>query len=187
MAKAPMISSPCPSVGNASLTSLDLLDPFSLFGRAPLYPAGFVLDRPRAGHGYLSSDSGRSDLRLSTTARVIVNKWWHERCSAVKQTVLSKKVLRSVMFKVAQDSCGGKTTAVHLRYGLYFSFSCALSSSRPVLLILDRRDDPVTPLLSQWTYQAMVHELLGLNDNRVVLKGAPGVRKDLEEVIYDRL
>lgn len=28
----------------------------------------------------------------------------------------------------------------------------------------------------------MVHELLGLNDNRVVLKGAPGVRKDLEEV-----
>lgn len=55
-------------------------------------------------------------------------------------------------------------------------------SSRPLLLILDRRDDPVTPLLSQWTYQAMVHELLGLNDNRVVLKGAPGVRKDLEEV-----
>lgn len=53
---------------------------------------------------------------------------------------------------------------------------------RPLLLILDRRDDPVTPLLSQWTYQAMVHELLGLNDNRVVLKGAPGVRKDLEEV-----
>lgn len=23
----------------------------------------------------------------------------------------------------------------------------------PVLLVLDRRDDPVTPLLSQWTYQ----------------------------------
>lgn len=55
---------------------------------------------------------------------------------------------------------------------------------RPLLLILDRRDDPVTPLLSQWTYQAMVHELLGLNDNRVVLKGAPGVRKDLEEVSH---
>lgn len=25
-------------------------------------------------------------------------------------------------------------------------------------LVLDRREDPVTPLLSQWTYQAMVHE-----------------------------
>jgi vacuolar protein sorting-associated protein 45 len=54
----------------------------------------------------------------------------------------------------------------------------------PLLLILDRTDDPVTPLLSQWTYQAMVHELLGLNRNRVVLKGAPGVRSaELEEVV----
>ena len=29
----------------------------------------------------------------------------------------------------------------------------------------------------------MVHELLGLHNNRVVLKGAPGVSKDLEEVV----
>ena len=53
----------------------------------------------------------------------------------------------------------------------------------PLLLILDRMDDPVTPLLSQWTYQAMVHELLGMNNNRVVLKGAPGIKKDLEEIV----
>jgi vacuolar protein sorting-associated protein 45 len=46
--------------------------------------------------------------------------------------------------------------------------------SGPMLLVLDRRDDPVTPLLTQWTYQAMVHELLGLKDNRVILKKAPG-------------
>jgi len=52
----------------------------------------------------------------------------------------------------------------------------------PMVLVLDRMDDPVTPLLSQWTYQAMVHELLCLDRNRVLLKGAPGVRKDLEEV-----
>lgn len=25
----------------------------------------------------------------------------------------------------------------------------------PLLLILDRRDDPVTPLLNQWTYQVI--------------------------------
>jgi len=53
----------------------------------------------------------------------------------------------------------------------------------PLLLVLDRRDDPVTPLLTQWTYQAMVHELLGLNNNRVLLKGAPNITKDLEEVV----
>jgi vacuolar protein sorting-associated protein 45 len=52
-----------------------------------------------------------------------------------------------------------------------------------LLLVLDRRDDPVTPLLSQWTYQAMVHELLGLNNHRVILRGAPNVAKDLEEVV----
>ena len=44
----------------------------------------------------------------------------------------------------------------------------------PLLLIVDRRDDPVTPLLSQWTYQAMVHELVGISNNRVDLRGAPG-------------
>lgn len=53
----------------------------------------------------------------------------------------------------------------------------------PLLLILDRRDDPVTPLLTQWTYQAMVHHLLGINFNRVSLKGVPGVQPDLEEVV----
>ena len=44
----------------------------------------------------------------------------------------------------------------------------------PVLLVLDRRDDPVTPLLSQWTYQAMVHELLGISYNRCVGGGWEG-------------
>eukprot|EP01038_Epipyxis_sp_PR26KG_P008102 gene8102-10973_t len=52
-----------------------------------------------------------------------------------------------------------------------------------LLLILDRKDDPITPLLSQWTYQAMVHELLGLKNNRVDLKDVPNVSKDLQEVV----
>merc|ERR1719419_1662749 len=37
----------------------------------------------------------------------------------------------------------------------------------PLLVILDRKDDAVTPLLNQWTYQAMVHELIGINNNRL--------------------
>lgn len=53
----------------------------------------------------------------------------------------------------------------------------------PLLLILDRRDDPITPLLTQWTYQAMVHECMGLRDNRVDLKAVPKISKDLEEVV----
>ncbi|XP_051527223.1 vacuolar protein sorting-associated protein 45-like [Myxocyprinus asiaticus] len=53
----------------------------------------------------------------------------------------------------------------------------------PLLLILDRSDDAITPLLNQWTYQAMVHELLGLNNNRIDLSRVPGISKDLREVV----
>lgn len=39
--------------------------------------------------------------------------------------------------------------------------------SNCLLLIIDRREDPVTPLLNQWTYQAMLHELIGISNNRI--------------------
>ena len=53
----------------------------------------------------------------------------------------------------------------------------------PLLLLLDRRDDPVTPLLNQWTYQAMVHELLGINNNRVDISSAPDLPKDMQKEV----
>ncbi|MED6209023.1 vacuolar protein sorting-associated protein 45 [Stylosanthes scabra] len=53
----------------------------------------------------------------------------------------------------------------------------------PLLLVLDRRDDPVTPLLNQWTYQAMVHELIGIQDNKVDFKSIGKFSKDQEEVV----
>jgi vacuolar protein sorting-associated protein 45 len=45
--------------------------------------------------------------------------------------------------------------------------------SDTLLLIVDRSQDPITPLLNQWTYEAMVHELLGINNNRVFIENAP--------------
>lgn len=53
----------------------------------------------------------------------------------------------------------------------------------PLLLIIDRRDDPVTPLLNQWTYQAMVHELLGIEDNKVDLRSMEKLPTDQQEVV----
>jgi vacuolar protein sorting-associated protein 45 len=47
------------------------------------------------------------------------------------------------------------------------------------LLILDRREDPVTPLLHQWTYQSMLHELLGLEHNRVHLRRSTEANKEI--------
>lgn len=54
----------------------------------------------------------------------------------------------------------------------------------PVVLLVDRRDDPVTPLLTQWTYQAMIHELLGIRDGTVVLD-TPKVPEQNREVVLD--
>lgn len=62
-------------------------------------------------------------------------------------------------------------------------FDMRKTDTSPILLILDRRDDPITPLLSQWTYQAQVHELLGIFNGRVDLSEVPDVRPELKEIV----
>jgi vacuolar protein sorting-associated protein 45 len=62
-------------------------------------------------------------------------------------------------------------------------FSFRRADAPPLLLVLDRVDDPVTPLLNQWTYQAMVHELIGISNNRVDLRGRPAIPKELEQIV----
>ncbi|QRV86462.1 vacuolar protein sorting-associated protein 45 [Ceratobasidium sp. AG-Ba] len=62
-------------------------------------------------------------------------------------------------------------------------FDFRLTQVPPLLLLLDRRNDPVTPLLSQWTYQAMVHELLEIQPGgRVDLSMVPDIRPDLQQI-----
>ena len=57
-------------------------------------------------------------------------------------------------------------------------------NSEPVhLLICDRKEDPVTPLLNQWTYQAMVHELIGIKDNRVDLRHVEHLSDEMKEIV----
>lgn len=56
-----------------------------------------------------------------------------------------------------------------------FDFGNRGGENLPVVMLLDRKEDPVTPLLLQWTYQAMVHELIGLDANRADLTHVSGV------------
>lgn len=49
---------------------------------------------------------------------------------------------------------------------------------------MDRRNDPVTPLLNQWTYQAMVHDLLGITNGRVDLSNMPDIRTELKVILF---
>lgn len=57
------------------------------------------------------------------------------------------------------------------------------SEPPPVLLVLDRRNDPVTPLLNQWTYQAMLHELLAMDNNRIDMSRVPDIRPENKEIV----
>lgn len=41
------------------------------------------------------------------------------------------------------------------------------SDRPPVLLLLDRKHDAITPLLAPWTYQLMIHEYIGIDGNVV--------------------
>ncbi|KRX94607.1 Vacuolar protein sorting-associated protein 45 [Trichinella pseudospiralis] len=84
-------------------------------------------------------------------------------------------------------------------------FNIAGSSDHcALLLILDRRFDAITPLLNQasfielflwsngkfclfWTYQAMVHELFGIKNNRVSMEGVSGVRPEMRELLLNPL
>lgn len=46
-------------------------------------------------------------------------------------------------------------------------FGDTSGSSKAVLLIVDRRSDLITPLLLQWTYQALLHDLFGITNGFV--------------------
>ena len=45
-----------------------------------------------------------------------------------------------------------------------------------VLLLYDRKEDPISPLINQWTYQAQLHEILGIKNNVLeIKKGTDGL------------
>jgi len=76
-----------------------------------------------------------------------------------------------------------KKLATEVRYSMTQEdqlFDFRKTDTPPILLIVDRRDDPVTPLLTQWTYQAMVHELLGIKNGRVDLRDVPDIRPEMK-------
>lgn len=52
-----------------------------------------------------------------------------------------------------------------------------------MILLFDRRDDPVTPLLNQWTFQAMAHELIGIRRNRLHLETYKETESDADVVL----
>ncbi|KAI1489900.1 glucose inhibited division protein A-domain-containing protein [Biscogniauxia mediterranea] len=88
-----------------------------------------------------------------------------------KNSLLSKKLATEVRYHITQEE-------------QLFDFRKV--DTPPILLITDRREDPATPLLNQWTYQAMVHHLLGIHNGRVDLGDIQDIRPELKEIVLSQ-
>ncbi|KAJ8614424.1 hypothetical protein CTAYLR_000753 [Chrysophaeum taylorii] len=126
----------------------------------------------------------RCSLRLSTDHRDAARAEMLARnVSGVLSVLLSLKTQpAAIRYQAASRVARQVAVEVHEKIEADGIFHFKNRSSGPLLLILDRADDPVTPLLSQWTYQAMVHELLGLNNNRCKLPDQKNPEK-MDEVV----
>ncbi|KAI6147090.1 Sec1-like protein [Pisolithus tinctorius] len=108
------------------------------------------------------------------------NTWDEVALGRSVQGIIAKPVIR---YEKMSGMAKKLANEVHLRIqseSTLFDFRPAVVS--PLLIILDRRNDPVTPLLTQWTYQAMVHELLGVHNGRVNLSMVPDIGPELSEI-----
>lgn len=97
---------------------------------------------------------------------------------------------KNPVIRYQKTSLMAKKLATEVRYSMTqeeqlfdFNRTTRKPDTPPILLVLDRRDDPTTPLLTQWTYQAQVHELLGIHNGRVDLSNVPDIRPELKEVV----
>ncbi|KAI4141732.1 MAG: hypothetical protein L6R39_005198 [Caloplaca ligustica] len=111
-----------------------------------------------------------------------------QRCTeGVIALLLSLK--KKPLIRYEKNSLMAKKLATEVRYQITQEaqlFDFRKTDTPPILLLLDRRDDPVTPLLTQWTYQAMVHELLGIHNGKVDLSDVPDVRPELKEIVLSQ-
>ncbi|KAL8756849.1 MAG: hypothetical protein Q9199_002659 [Rusavskia elegans] len=111
-----------------------------------------------------------------------------QRCTeGVIALLLSLK--KKPLIRYEKNSLMAKKLATEVRYQMTQEeqlFDFRKTDTPPILLLLDRRDDPITPLLTQWTYQAMVHEILGIFNGRVDLSDVPDVRAELKEVVLSQ-
>ena len=134
-------------------------------------PCIFTLDLPN-NHELLRWKTDKS-LHPTSVVDPIVEGLAAFLLSAKRRPLVRHQRSSDVCRRVAEDI---SRVAYEQEIGL-FDFRRHEGTSQ--LIILDRMDDPVTPLLSQWTYQAMVHELIGIKNNRVSVCDSSNEKQDM--------
>ncbi|KAG5638704.1 hypothetical protein H0H81_010686 [Sphagnurus paluster] len=113
---------------------------------APLLPCLFSLNhtpsssRPLYGSTPNSWDTKALEHTIQGITAVMLSLKKKPIIRYEKMSGMAKKLAVEVQHRIRSESS---------------LFDFRLTQVPPLLLILDRRNDPVTPLLSQWTYQAM--------------------------------
>ncbi|KAK4540916.1 hypothetical protein LTR36_008424 [Oleoguttula mirabilis] len=119
------------------------------------------------------------------------DSWNHDSLTRTTEGVLALllSLKKKPLIRYGKNSVLCRKLATEVRYAMTQEeqlFDFRRPDTPPILLLVDRRDDPVTPLLTQWTYQAMVHELLGIENGRVNLSDVPEVRPEFKEIVLSQ-
>eukprot|EP00467_Chlorarachnion_reptans_P022542 CAMPEP_0114502020 /NCGR_PEP_ID=MMETSP0109-20121206/8818_1 /TAXON_ID=29199 /ORGANISM="Chlorarachnion reptans, Strain CCCM449" /LENGTH=581 /DNA_ID=CAMNT_0001679807 /DNA_START=61 /DNA_END=1806 /DNA_ORIENTATION=- len=165
----------------ASLKAIAAADDYELVKQVQEYYCDFFAVNHDLWHCNLFSSRSLYTRRSNWT--VLDTEILNRNVQGVLSALLSFKQRPVVRYQ--KSSALAKAMAVELVTGMkeeneVFDFR---DSQQSVLIILDRREDPITPLLMQWTYQAMVHELLTIKDNRVDMSKVKDIKEDMKQVV----
>ncbi|CCJ29810.1 unnamed protein product [Pneumocystis jirovecii] len=117
-----------------------------------------------------------SDLAMLYLTKSLWNNQWDlwdtEAIQQTRDGILSilLSLKRKPVIRYEKNSKMARTLAVALQTEIETEtslFDFYRTDTSPILLLLDRCNDPITPLLTPWTYEAMVHELVGIVHGRV--------------------
>ena len=142
----------------------------------PVTPSVFSLDIETVSGMVSALASGRDSQHIHMIGKRLAGLLASLRldCEIRYDTgsAVAKQVARATaesffdMYKALSDESGGSTVSG----GSSRQSWNPGRDTPPILLVLDRRDDPVTPLLSQWTYLGMLEEVLSLKDGILDLR-----------------
>ncbi|KAL4202634.1 hypothetical protein AMTRI_Chr02g264620 [Amborella trichopoda] len=142
------------------------IDPYHFTLNLPsnhIYMLPAVADPPSSQRFCDRAVDGIAAVFLALKRRPVIR---YQRSSEIARRIAQEALVCKLMYEVETGLFDFRRTEIS-----------------PLLLVIDRRDDPVTPLLNQWTYQAMVHELIGIQDNKVDLRNVGKLPKDQQEVV----
>lgn len=125
-----------------------------------------------------------SSENLFTSQLVWEESGLAECTKSLTSLLLSLKLKPEIKYDANSKLCLklAKEVAYEIEQNEKILFDFPLMDSPPLLVLLDRKSDPLTPLLQPWTYQSMLNEYIGIRRNIVDLSKIPEIDENLKKV-----